>query len=138
MSIHRPDRAVRVFDSTPRPADLPAVFKEAASLARQYAADERAAALWERAAEMVQESLRQFGLERLSLPQAARESGYTGDHLRRLIDEGKIPNASVDGSKSILRMHLPRKPGHGVARVRPTSPSSRLQAARVVAAGREN
>jgi hypothetical protein len=76
-------------------------------------------------------------LELLTLQQAAAESGYSRDHLRRLIDEGTIPNASAaDGSKAILRMDLPRKPGHGVAAVRPTAASSRLQAARAVA-GRE-
>ncbi len=124
-------------DGTLGPADLPAAFQEAAAIAREYAADERAAAIRERAAEMVEESLRRSGLELLTLPQAEAESGYSRDHLRRLIDEGTIPNASVDGSKSILRMHLPRKPGHGVARVHPAVPSSRLQAARAVA-GRED
>ena len=122
----------------PQPADLPAAFKAIAADARVYTADERAAAIWERAAAMVQESLRLFGLERLPLRQAALESGYTVDHLGRSIDEGKIPNASTaQGEKSILRMHLPRKPGHGVARVHPAVPSSRLQAARAVA-GRED
>ena len=53
------------------------------------------------------------------------------------IGDGTIPNASgADGSKAMLRMHLPRKPGHGVAAVRPTVASSRVQAARAVA-GRE-
>ena len=132
-----PDQAVGVADAIPLPADLPAAFKAIAADAREYTADERAAAIWERAAEMVEESLRRSGLARLKLPQAALESGYTRDHLRRLIDDGKIPNASVaDGSKAILRMHLPRKPGHGLAPVRSTVASSRLQAARAVA-GRE-
>ncbi len=86
---------------------------------------------------MAEESLRQSGLERLTLPQAALESGYSRDHLRRLMDEGTIPNGSgADGSRAILRRDLPRKPGHGVAAVRPTVASSRLPAARAVA-GRE-
>ncbi len=128
---------MRAFDAAPRPADLPAAFKGIAAIARECAADERAAAIWERAAEMVEESLRRSGLERLTLQQAALESGYSIDHLRRLIDDGTIPDASAaDGSRAILRMHLPRKPGHGVAAVRPPVPSSRLQAARAVA-GRE-
>ena len=132
-----PDRAVGVADAIPLPADLPAAFKAIAADARENTADERAAAIWERAAEMVEKSLRRSGLERLKLPQAALESGYSRDHLRRLIDDAKIPNASVaDGSRAILRMHLPRKPGHGVAPVRPTVASSRVQAARAVA-GRE-
>ena len=101
-------------------------------------ADERGAAIWELAAEMAEESLRRSGLERLTLQQAALESGYSVDHLRRLVEEGKVPNASAgNGSYSILRTHLPRKPGHGVATVHPTVPSSRLQAACAVA-GRED
>ncbi len=128
---------MRVFYEAPRLTDLPAAFEEAAAIAREYAADERAAAIWERAAEMAEQSLRRSGLERLTLPQAEAESGYSRDHLRRLIDEGTIPNASVaDGSKAILRKDLPRKPGHGVAAARPTVASSRVQAARAVA-GRE-
>ncbi len=130
-----PDQAVGVADAIPLPADLPTAFKAIAADAREYTADERAAAIWERAAEMVEGSLRRSGLERLTLPRAALESGYSVDHLRRLIDEGTIPNASVDSSKAILRTDLPRKPGHGVAAVRPPVPSSRLQAARAVAEG---
>lgn len=127
------DQAVDVAGTITLPADLTAAFKAIAAAAREYTADERAAAIWERAAEMLEEALRQSGLERLTLQQAALESGYSVDHLRRLIDEGKVPNASVDGQKSILRMHLPRKPGHGVAPAHSTVPSSRLQAARAVA-----
>ncbi len=131
-----PDPAVGVADAILLPADLPAAFKTIATVARVYTADERAAAIWERAAEMVEESLRLSGLERLKLLQAALESGYTVDHLRRLIDEGTIPNASgADGSRAILRKDLPKKPGHGVAAMRPTVASSRLQAARAVAEG---
>ncbi len=134
---HNPLRAVRVFDAVPCPIDLPATFKAIASDAREYMADERAAAIWERAAEMVEQSLRRSGLELLTLQQAAAESGYSRDHLRRLIDEGTIPDASgADGSRAILRKDLPKKPGHGLAAVRPTAASSRLQAARAVA-GRE-
>ena len=134
MDSHKLVQAPRVETAVPRPAGLPAAFRTIAADAREYTADERAAAIWERAADMVEDSLRQSDLERLTLPQAAQESGYSVDHLRRLIDEGTIPNASgTDGSKSILRMHLPRKPGHGVAQRHPTVPSSRLQAVRAVA-----
>ena len=67
-----PDRAVRVADAIPRPADLPAAFKEVAAIVREYTADERAAAIWDRAAEIVAESLRRSGLEQLTLPLAAQ------------------------------------------------------------------
>ncbi len=135
---HEPARPVSVSEAMLRPADLSAAFKEIAATARKNTVDERGAAIWERAAEMVEESLRQSECELLTLPQAAEESGYSTDHLGRLIHEGRIPNASaVAGSKAILRMHLPRKPGHGVAPIHTTVPSSRLQAARAVA-GRED
>ena len=42
----------------------------------------------------------------------------------------------ADDLKKEIRMHLPKKPGHGLAAVRPTVASSRVQAARAVA-GRE-
>ena len=138
---HEPAR-VRGGNAIPRPAELPATFRAIAASLRQYGADDSRAAIWELAAEMLEESQRQFGLELLTLPQAEAESGYTRDHLGRLVDEDRIPNASaVAGSKAILRMHLPRKPGHGVehgvAPMPAVVPSSRLQAARAVA-GRED
>jgi hypothetical protein len=137
MDSHKLVQAPRVEAAVPLLADLPAAFRAIAANLREYGADDSRAAIWELAAGMVEESQRQSGRERLTLQQAATESGYTVDHLRRLIDEGTIPNASVaDGSRSILRMHLPRKPGHGVAPAGPSVPSSRLQAARAVA-GRE-
>ena len=54
VHAHKPVRAVRVFDAAPRPTDFPAAFKEAATIAREYTADERAAATWEQTAEMAQ------------------------------------------------------------------------------------
>ncbi len=94
MDSHKLGQAIRVEAAVSRPADLPAAFRAIAADAREYTADERAAAIWERAADMVEESLRQSGLERLTLQQAALEGGYSMDHLRRLIDEGTIPDAS--------------------------------------------
>ena len=52
--------------------------------------------------------------ESLDLRAAAAESGYSPDHLGRLIRHGTLPNAGVDFAPRILRRNLPRKPGHGV------------------------
>ena len=71
--------------------------------------------------------------EALDLAQAATESGYSTDQLRRHIQQGTMPNASSGGEIRILRRHLPRKPGHGVAAVTQAAPSSRTQAACVIA-----
>ena len=43
------------------------------------------------------------------LVEAARESGYSADHLGRLVRDGKIPNAGRPGAPRIARRDLPRK-----------------------------
>jgi excisionase family DNA binding protein len=51
--------------------------------------------------------------EQLTTAEAARETGYSEEHLRRLVRDGKLPAARADGSKSQLRLRrgdLPRKP----------------------------
>ena len=51
--------------------------------------------------------------EVLSLAGAARESGYSKDHLRHLVAEGTIHNAGKPGNPGIRRSDLPVKPGGG-------------------------
>ena len=51
----------------------------------------------------------------LSLHRAAAESGYSADHLGRLIREGKISNAGRLNSPRIRRGDLPIKVAHAVA-----------------------
>lgn len=48
--------------------------------------------------------------EVLNLREAARESGFSADHLGQLVREGKIPNAGRARSPRIRRRDLPRKP----------------------------
>lgn len=47
--------------------------------------------------------------EILTLREAARESGYSADHLGRMVREGPIPNAGRPGAPRIRRSDLPRK-----------------------------
>jgi hypothetical protein len=47
--------------------------------------------------------------ELLNLRQAARESGYSVDHLGRLVREGRISNAGRPRSPRVRRRDLPRK-----------------------------
>ncbi|GIW51245.1 MAG: hypothetical protein KatS3mg081_0600 [Gemmatimonadales bacterium] len=47
----------------------------------------------------------------LTLQEAARESGYSADHLGRLIRQGRIPNSGRPGAPLIRRGDLPLKPG---------------------------
>lgn len=46
----------------------------------------------------------------LTLEEAAERSGYSRDHLGRLVREGKLPNAGRRGSPRIRVGDLPRKP----------------------------
>ena len=46
----------------------------------------------------------------LSLPEAAARSGYTAEHLGRMVREGRISNAGRKGSPRIRAADLPRKP----------------------------
>jgi hypothetical protein len=51
--------------------------------------------------------------ELLTLTEAARESGYSADHLRLLIRQAKIPNAGRRRAPRVRRRDIPRKPGGG-------------------------
>lgn len=48
----------------------------------------------------------------LSLPEAARLSGYSSGHLGRLIRKGEIANAGRHCAPRIRRQDLPVKPGY--------------------------
>ena len=53
--------------------------------------------------------------EALSLAQAARVSGYSKDHLARLIRSGCIANAGAKNKPRIRRKDVPRKPKFSLA-----------------------
>ena len=65
------------------------------------------------AADMVEDAAAEWDGAPLSLAEAAALSGYSVDHLRRLLADEKIPNAGRPGSPAILRADLPMKPGAG-------------------------
>jgi hypothetical protein len=50
--------------------------------------------------------------ESLTLVEASRESGYSSDHLGRLIREGKLGNAGRTHAPRIRRADLPIKPAY--------------------------
>lgn len=119
-------------EAHPRLGDLPEVFRTRARILRRYGGAEGTASAWATAAEEVQFALAGQAEECLTLQEAARESGYTPKHLKRLIREGKIPS---EPDRTIRREHLPIKPGSGVANGTPHTPTSRSQLARAVAGG---
>jgi len=49
--------------------------------------------------------------ELLTLTQAAAASGYSADHLARLIRTGRLPNVGVKHAPRLRRGDLPHKPG---------------------------
>ena len=90
------------------PADLPAEWRTQAEGLRQFGADAQAKAV-DRCANCLEEALLQEGDALLTLPEAAEESGYSADHLGRLIRDGKVPNAGRRGAPRIARRDLPIK-----------------------------
>ena len=91
---------------------LPADWRKQAKSLRRYASEPPAVAL-ERCADELEDTLRERDETTLSLVEAARESGYSRDHLGRLVRDGKIPNAGRPNAPRIARVDLPRKaPAH--------------------------
>ena len=57
------------------------------------------------------EAIADRGSELLNLTVAAHESGYSADHLGRLVKGGVIPNAGRPHAPRIRRADLPRRAG---------------------------
>ncbi len=87
---------------------LPAAWRSRAKALRRYGSEPPAIAL-ERCAEELDATIRDRDETTYSLVEASRESGYTADHLGRLVRDGKIPNAGRPNAPRIARRHLPRK-----------------------------
>ena len=69
------------------------------------------AAIIESLADELEAHLRNAGHESVGLTEGARLSGYSADHLGRLIRDGEIENVGVKNAPKIRIMDLPRKPG---------------------------
>lgn len=108
------------------PGDLPALWRERAEALRTYG-DPNSARLWDIAAVELERSRDVIAGETLSLRDAARESGFTADHLGQLVKDGKIPNAGRKGAPRIRRQDLPphKEPGGPGRPSRPKSVPSR-------------
>ena len=87
---------------------LPAVWRRQAKTLRRYGSPAPATAL-ERCADELEGTLQERDDTTYSLTEAARESGYSREHLGRLVRDGKIPNAGRPGAPRIARRDLPRK-----------------------------
>ena len=88
--------------------DLPADWRRQAKSLRRYGGETSATAI-ERCADDLEATLVERDETTFSLVEASRESGYSADHLGRLVRDGKIPNAGRPGAPRIARRDLPRK-----------------------------
>ena len=91
---------------------LPATWRKRAKALRRYGGETPATAI-ERCADDLETTIRERDETTLSLVEAARESGYSRDHLGRLVRDGKIPNAGRPNAPRIARRHLPLKAPSG-------------------------
>ena len=89
---------------------LEEIRDKAAELRDDFGDEARARAL-EWAAARLDAALDDFSNQQLTLAQAARESGYSPEHLGRWIRLGKIPNAGRPHAPRIRRTDGPQKPG---------------------------
>ncbi len=87
---------------------LPDNWRRHAKALRRYGGETPATALESCAAEL-EATLVERDETTFSLVEAAHESGYSSDHLGRLVRDGKIPNSGRPGAPKIARSHLPRK-----------------------------
>ena len=102
-------RTKEVEHNRSTPQELVGYWRTHATEIESYAP--HAAGAFHRAADQLEQALNQTALEALTLEQAATESGYSADHLGRLLREKKIPNAGRTHAPRILRRDLPRKLG---------------------------
>ena len=87
---------------------LPGTWRRRAKALRRYGSEPPAVAL-ERCAAELEDTIAERDETTFSLVEASRESGYSADHLGRLVRDGKIPNAGRPGAPRIARRDLPRK-----------------------------
>lgn len=89
---------------------LAAKWEQEAGEQREQWCNETAASVLDRARGELLGALDKEGGELLNLAQAARESGYTADHIGRLVKEGKLYNYGRNHAPRVRRGDLPRKP----------------------------
>lgn len=92
-------------------SELIQAWREEAERLRERYGDERLAKICETHARELEAALATSQDEVLTLTEAAKESGYSADHLGRLVAAGTIPNAGRKHAPGIRRRDLPARPG---------------------------
>ena len=100
----------------PRPESLPSAWRQKADWLRRYAPE--VAAAFAQCATDLQAALDVAASELLTLREAAQVSGYSADHLGRLIREGRLQNHGRPRAPRLCRAELPHK-APAVAHPRP-------------------
>lgn len=85
-------------------------WREEADSIRVRYADERLAHVLEVAAMDLERAIENTSGQLLTLQQAAERSGYSVEHLGRMVASGKIPNAGRKGAPRIRLADCPVKP----------------------------
>ena len=94
---------------SPHLAALPARWRERAEHLYRYGRAKAAAAIWKLAADELDEALQEQADELLNLTDASRKSGYSPDHLGRLIRDSKLTNHGARHAPRIRVGDLPRR-----------------------------
>ena len=100
-------RDSRTVSDAPCPADLPSRWRALAETLAPFS--DTAARAFERAAHELDAALAAEGNELLTLTAAALASGYSADHLARLIHAGTLANHGRHHAPRVRRSELPRK-----------------------------
>lgn len=86
--------------------ELPASWRQRAEDLKRWAAADGAAAALERAAEELEEALAAQSETLLTLGEAAARTGYSRDHIGRLIRAGTVPNAGRKNAPKVRMRDL--------------------------------
>ena len=88
---------------------LTEIRSKATELRASFGDEARARAL-EWAAGQVERAMREEADESLTLAQAAARSGYSADHIARLVREGRLENVGRRGAPRVRAGDLPARP----------------------------
>lgn len=87
--------------------DVASRMREEAELFRRRG-DERAAEMAESYADDLEDALRKWWYEELTLKEAAAEQGCSYSKMQKMVSRGEIPNAGEKGDPAVRRCDLPR------------------------------
>jgi hypothetical protein len=96
-------------EGKPTIASLPSMWRQRAQDLRRWAAAEGAARALECVADELEAAVQHEGGEPLTLADAALASGYSADHLGRLVRRGKLPNHGRPNAPRVRPADLPYK-----------------------------